>query len=102
MAKRCTGCGRLDTEPLGLNKDGEPYLACCPDNNYKEITAVDWLVEQYKKQGFLYDLDIEAANQLFEKQILDAICANQNGLLRRKTILEAKQYYQETFGSPAS
>ena len=65
-------------------------------------TAVSWLVEQYKKQGFLYDLDIEAANQLFEKQILDAICANQNGLLRRKTVLEAMEYYKETFGGQGS
>jgi len=43
--KKCTGCGRLDDKPLGLNKNGEPYLACCQDNNYKELTAVDWLIE---------------------------------------------------------
>lgn len=27
-------------------------------------TAVSWLAEQLKKQGFLYDLDIEAAKQI--------------------------------------
>ena len=27
-------------------------------------TAVEWLAEQLKKQGFLYDLDIEAAKQM--------------------------------------
>jgi hypothetical protein len=35
--KQCTGCGKYNTEPLGLNKNGEPYLACCPDNNYVEV-----------------------------------------------------------------
>lgn len=35
--KKCTGCGRIDNEPLGLNKYGEPFLACCPDNNYVEM-----------------------------------------------------------------
>lgn len=34
--KICTGCGRSENEPLGLNKKGEPYLACCPDSNYVE------------------------------------------------------------------
>lgn len=42
----CTGCGRLNNKPLGLNKNGEPYLACCPDNNYIPTTSVEWLVEQ--------------------------------------------------------
>lgn len=35
--KQCTGCGRYDSEPLGFNKNGNPYLACCPDNNYVEV-----------------------------------------------------------------
>ena len=35
--KECTGCGKYNSEPLGLNKNGEPYLACCPDNNYVEV-----------------------------------------------------------------
>ena len=35
--KQCTGCGKYNNEPLGLNKNGEPYLACCPDNNYVEV-----------------------------------------------------------------
>lgn len=31
----CTGCGhRADNFPMGLNKKGEPYLACCPDSDY--------------------------------------------------------------------
>lgn len=51
--KICTGCGRLNTEPLGLNKHGEPYLACCPDNNYKPVTAVEWLRNELKKWASL-------------------------------------------------
>ncbi len=35
--RKCTGCGRYDSEPLGFNKNGNPYLACCPDNNYVEV-----------------------------------------------------------------
>ena len=35
--KQCKGCGRYDSEPLGFNKNGNPYLACCPDNNYVEV-----------------------------------------------------------------
>ena len=32
-------------------------------------TAVEWLVAQQKKQGFLYDLDVEAALQMEREQI---------------------------------
>jgi|LakMenE18May11ns_1017448.scaffolds.fasta_scaffold9850814_3 hypothetical protein len=52
MIKMCTGCGRLNDEPLGLNKNGEPYLACCPDNNYREIGGVEWLIEQVKDDQY--------------------------------------------------
>lgn len=34
----CTGCGHFDNQPLGLNKKGFPYVACCPDNHYVDIT----------------------------------------------------------------
>lgn len=44
--KQSTGCGRLSTEKLGKNKHGEPYKSCCPDSNYVEISAVDWLFNQ--------------------------------------------------------
>ena len=36
--KICTGCGHFDNEPLGLNSEGNEYIACCPDNNYVDIT----------------------------------------------------------------
>lgn len=80
----------------------------------KQQTAVSQLIEQLRQfahnpkthlgmgdirvtQGYLDELE-QGLNQVFEKQILDAICANQNGLLRRKTVLEAMEYYNETYG----
>ena len=36
--KICTGCGHFDNVPLGLNAEGNEYLACCPDNDYVDIT----------------------------------------------------------------
>lgn len=52
-----------------LNKNGEhrPYTM-----TGTQQTAVEWLAEQLKKQGFLYDLDIEAAKQMEKEQIIDA------------------------------
>lgn len=35
--KVCTGCGSYSDEPLGVNKLGEPFLSCCPDNNYVSV-----------------------------------------------------------------
>lgn len=35
--KICTGCGHFDNEPLGLNTEGNEYVACCPDNDYVDI-----------------------------------------------------------------
>ena len=40
--KQCTGCGRYDNEPIGLNNNGNPYLACCPDNNYVEVKDLNY------------------------------------------------------------
>jgi hypothetical protein len=36
--KICTVCGHFDNVPLGLNAEGNEYLACCPDNDYVNIT----------------------------------------------------------------
>lgn len=35
--KICTGCGTYNDKSLGLNKNGEPYLACCPDSHYVPV-----------------------------------------------------------------
>jgi hypothetical protein len=58
--KKCTGCDRLDNVPLGLNDKGDKYLACCPDNNYIEMTVVEWLEEQL-------DIDLVDNGWYFEK-----------------------------------
>ena len=97
----------IDKRPKCENKVVEVTMA--------QQTAVSQLIEQLRQLahnpkthlgmgdirvtlGYLDELEQEL-NQVFEKQILDAICANQNGLLRRKTVLEAMEYYNETFTS---
>lgn len=84
----------------------------------KQQTAVEWIINELRQlafnkeqhlgmgdirltQGHIDELE-EQAKQMEKEQILDAICANQNGLLRRNTILEAKQYYNETYGGQGS
>jgi hypothetical protein len=47
--KKCTGCGRLDTIPL----TGKAF-ACCPDNNYKELTAMQELIDLLETQKRLF------------------------------------------------
>jgi hypothetical protein len=67
-------------------------------------TAVEWLSQQILDNW--NDIDAGARNimEFFEQakamekeQIKNAIIHNQNGLLRRKTVLEAEQYYNETY-----
>ena len=38
-------------------------------------TAVEWLINEYKIQGFLYDLDIESAKEIEKEQIKNALKA---------------------------
>lgn len=63
-------------------------------------TAVEWLIEQLKKQGFLYDLDIEAAKQMEKEQIEKAWWAGHDA--RNETIIHPSEdcdgYYNETYG----
>jgi hypothetical protein len=68
-------------------------------------TAVEWLVEKYINQcGVLLLKDIEQANEMFEKQIINAhfngceigeMFNNEN----RAFITDSEQYYNETFKS---
>ena len=76
-------------------------------------TAVEWLIEQLKEydwadikdsQNWIIKIDaliltakVEQAKAMEKEQIKNAIIHNQNGLLRRKTVLEAEQYYNETY-----
>lgn len=67
--KRCIGCGRIDDKPLGLNKNGEPFLACCPDSNYVEMTAVEWLASELTEYlQRMYKSTIEQAKEMERKQ----------------------------------
>lgn len=66
--KKCTGCGRTDDKPLGLNKDGKPFLGCCPDNNYRNMTAMEELLEMLQVQNPLRKQMLEKEKQ----QIIDA------------------------------
>jgi hypothetical protein len=43
--KKCTGCGTLDNESLGLNSLGNKYLGCCPDNDYVDLTLPELRLE---------------------------------------------------------
>jgi hypothetical protein len=60
-------------------------------------TAVEWLYAQFRS-GALPKMELlEQAKAMEKEQIKNAIICNQNGLLRRKTVLEAEQYYNETY-----
>ena len=66
-------------------------------------TAIEWLADQLKQQGFLYDLDIEAAKEIEKEQIIDAYeDGKQNGIegitnVNKYTIGE--YYYNQTYGN---
>ena len=43
--KKCTGCGHIENESLGLNSLGVEYLGCCLDNNYVDMTLSELRLE---------------------------------------------------------
>jgi hypothetical protein len=68
-------------------------------------TAVDWLVEQFKKRGYIKDLVphllLEQAKQMEKEQIIKAVdrgfdegCKFPEDI----SLNNAEQYYNETFG----
>ena len=95
--KRCTGCGRLSSQPLGLNSKGEYYLTCCPDSNYKDVTAVEWLWNELCDKGYFKKLpifEIKQAKQMEKEQIIaafDIACEDDDRI--------GREYYNETFTS---
>ena len=67
-------------------------------------TAVEWLVEQLKKQGFLYDLDIEQALAMEREQHADTWLDSRVELMPDEFIGKQKsfeQYYEQTYGKEA-
>jgi hypothetical protein len=97
--KICTGCDRLNTQELGLNSNGEPYLACCPDNNYVEVTAVGWLQEQFKRQRFIEHIDFEKAKEIERSQIQKAFSDGQELPINNPLLphYSSEEYYNNTY-----
>ena len=61
-------------------------------------TAVEWLESELKNQGFLYNLDIEAAKEMEKENLRDAYEADTN--LEFYSIIDKKfeKYYKKTYG----
>jgi hypothetical protein len=116
--KKCTGCGWTDNKPMGLNPNGEPYLACCPDNNYKELTAMQMMLDDLISKREVYEnasmhqcvatleTSIEIAQFLLEKekeQIANAYdrgykaCDLDEALEINKTMFSGERYYEQTY-----
>ena len=68
-------------------------------------TAVEWLDRWFRDNSEATHEEgnnaLQQAKQMEKEQIKNAIIQNQNGLLRRKTVLEAEQYYNETYKTQA-
>jgi hypothetical protein len=108
--RRCTGCGAIEGVPLGVNENGEPYLACCPDSRYRNITAVQWLVEQINgysygtglPSGINVRIDIpkdiiEIAKEMEKQQIIEAFNLGQQKEAKQEFWTKGGQYYNETY-----
>ena len=85
---KCKYCGVETTQP-----DDECYAKPA-----KELTAVDWLVENLSNHDKAIEIVeiIELANKMFEQQITNAY---QKGFTRERGNRneDAKQYYSETY-----
>lgn len=94
--KICTGCGWLNTKPLGLNMYGENYSACCPDNSYKDVTAVEWLSIMLRDSSKeLFDGNIfEQALAMEKEQIIKAF---NEGTFSLDEKINAEEYYNDTY-----
>jgi len=98
--KICTGCGWSSLEPLGTNQQGEPYLACCPDSNYKEVktqsSVVDFiwsqLPDEYTSSKHGFDV-YQQAKAMHREEIIAAV----DGFPIENRNLEGRDYYNETF-----
>jgi 3-mercaptopyruvate sulfurtransferase SseA len=68
----------------------------------KELTAVEWLVEQIKKdpnlrlRGFDIDGIAQQAKEMEKEQIIDAVYYNTSAT-RHDDLPKGEQYYKDTF-----
>jgi hypothetical protein len=92
--KRCTGCGATDDKPLGLNKNGEPYLACCPDNSYYEMTAMQKHLEWLKGRMVVSP---QMEKQLLEEEKQQIVDAFDGFPLSTRNSQNGEEYYNETY-----
>lgn len=69
----------------------------------KQQSAVEWLIEELTKNGFIflnYQEEINQAKELFKKQIIDArtpIISFLNQIEQQELRNESEKYFNETF-----
>jgi hypothetical protein len=101
MAKKCTGCGWLDTDDFGLNKNGNKFLSCCPESSYKEITDIEWVMEKIGKYIDIGPIPHEIIEQLksMEHEKKQSIYQKgyEDGYLRCQKIIEDATKRNSTF-----
>lgn len=99
IEKVCTGCGWSSLQPLP-----ESAVACCPDNNYIEVTkpekgSVEWLIGQilspeWERMYIWHTAEIfKIARQKHERDVKNAYIAGNNVAESRNP----EQYYKDTF-----
>ena len=64
----------------------------------KQLTAVEWLFEQYVNKSIITIEDIEQAKQMEKFQIMKTWYDCKLSIIERNPT-DAKQYYKETFKS---
>lgn len=61
-------------------------------------SSIDWLISQYKKQGFFYDLDIEAAKAMHKEEIVEHHTWLLSGVMIEESARkDGEDYYNQTF-----
>ena len=82
----------------------EPYLACCPNNDYVEIPAVEWLVNQVNSDcltsAFIEPKLVEQAKAIAKQQTIDSFVKAYligEPITIEDATIAAEKYYNETY-----